>query len=74
MQYYAQAQEDRIMIEKYLRDMPLERRVYFECGAFGVCQTSCPVYSCSVCNFKIAVFGFRVKPYWSSRLPISGFS
>jgi FkbM family methyltransferase len=33
MQYYAQAQEDRIMIEKYLRDMPLERRVYFECGA-----------------------------------------
>jgi hypothetical protein len=33
MKYYAQAQEDRIMIEKYLRDMPLERRVYFECGA-----------------------------------------
>jgi len=33
MKYYAQAQEDRIMIEKYLRDMPLDRRVYFECGA-----------------------------------------
>jgi hypothetical protein len=31
MQYYAQAQEDRIMIAKYLRDMPLERNNIFAC-------------------------------------------
>ena len=40
----------------------------------GVCQTSCPVNSCSVSNFRVAYFVLWVKPYWSSRLPIPGFS
>ena len=41
---------------------------------FGICQTSCPLISCGVSDFRGAVFVFGVEPDWSSRLPVSGFA
>ena len=40
----------------------------------GICQTSCPLISCGVSDFRGAVFVFGVEPDWSSRLPVSGFA
>ena len=41
---------------------------------YGICQTSCPLISCGVSDFRGAVFVFGVEPDWSSRLPVSGFA
>ena len=43
-------------------------------GDTGICQTSCPLISCGVSDFRGAVFVFGVEPDWSSRLPVSGFA
>jgi hypothetical protein len=40
----------------------------------GVCQTSCPLVSCSVSDFRGADFGFRVEPDGSGRLPVAGLT
>ena len=40
----------------------------------GVCQTSCPLISCSVSDFRSADIGFWIEPDGSSRMPVSGFA
>jgi len=42
--------------------------------ARGVCQTSCPLFSCSVSDFRGADFGFWVEPDGANRLPVAGFA
>ena len=67
----------------YLRERFLSLRVLDDteaiidacCQAWiGICQTSCPLISCGVSDFRGAVFVFGVEPDWSSRLPVSGFA
>jgi MATE family multidrug resistance protein len=43
-------------------------------GAHGVCQTSCPPISCSVSDFRGAVFALWVDPDVSGGLPVARFS
>ena len=50
------------------------RRAFAALSTSGICQTSCPLISCGVSDFRGAVFVFGVEPDWSSRLPVSGFA
>ena len=59
----------RLKIEGILSGFWIE-----ECATDGICQTSCPLISCGVSDFRGAVFVFGVEPDWSSRLPVSGFA
>jgi hypothetical protein len=40
----------------------------------GVCQGSCPPISCSVSDFRVAGFVFRVKPNRPCGFPVSSFA
>ena len=40
----------------------------------GVCQTSCPPFSCSVSDFRVASFVFWIEPDGSIGLPVAGFA
>lgn len=74
---------ERLLAENHISSSALQNGLTFILlfGAIGVhflnsgvCQTSCPLISCGISDFRGADFGFGVEPDGASRLPVAGFA